>query len=159
VLNTEKVQRFLVSLWIIFMLLSVIYLLIYILILSEIEHTTTFRVTIIVMIIIADILYSVGHWIFCFQYLKSANDIINKINGQMTDFRKFEIYKWSVNILVIISYIVSLAMELKKLNNGTYTFGNSSTIIFVVWGLVTVVLLFVAIFKIKGVINLYPHLH
>lgn len=35
VLNTEKVQRFLVTLWIIFMLLSVIYLLIYILILAS----------------------------------------------------------------------------------------------------------------------------
>lgn len=61
--------------------------------------------------------------------------------------------------MVIFSYIISLAFELKKLKNGTYKFGDSSTILFVFWGLVTVVLLFVAIFKIKGVINLYPHLH
>ena len=66
VLNTDKVQRFLVSLWIIFMLLSVVYLLIYILILSNLEHTLAFRITINVLIIVGDIFYSIGHWIFCF---------------------------------------------------------------------------------------------
>lgn len=66
VLNTDKVQRFLVSLWIIFMLLSVVFMLIYILILADIKQTTTFRVTIIVLIIIGDVLYSIGHWMFCF---------------------------------------------------------------------------------------------
>ena len=159
VLNTDKVQRFLVTLWIIFMLLSVIYLLIYILILASPQLTTTFRVTIIVLIIIADILYSVGHWIFCFQYLKSAKDIINKINGQLTDLKTLGICKWLVIIAIIVTYIISLAMEILKLRNGTYQFGDSSTVLFVLWGLVTVIVLFAAIFKIKGVINLHPHLH
>lgn len=60
--------------------------------------------------------------------------------------------------MIILSYIISLAMELLKLKNGTYKFGDSSTILFVFWGLATVILLFVAIFKIKSVIILHPHL-
>ena len=66
VLNTGKVQRFLVTLWIIFMLLSVFYLVSIILILLKLEPSDTYSMTMIVIFRVSGTLYSVGHWIFSF---------------------------------------------------------------------------------------------
>lgn len=148
VLNTDKVQRFLVSLWIIFMIDTVLYLIVYILILSKVEHNLAFRISINTIIILTDIFYSVGHWIFSFQYFKSAKDVINKIEGRVTDFKKLSICNWIMIGLIIISYIIALVLELIKIIRGTFLFGNSSLALFILWGLVTVIVLFFAIFKI-----------
>jgi len=77
----------------------------------------------------------------------------------MTDFKKLQIWNWIVITLIIVSYTISLALKLYKIKNGTFRFGNSTLGLYVLWGLVTVIILFAAIFKIKGVMEMYPHLY
>jgi len=54
--------------------------------------------------------------------------------------------------------MISLAMSLIKVYDGTYKLGDSSLFVYDVWGLITLIVLFSAIFKIKGAIKLHPHL-
>ncbi len=157
VLATDKVQRFLISLWICFMTLSVLYMLIYVLIIADINRTMSFRTTIIILIFICNILYSVGHWIFCYQYYKSSTNIKNKIQGKVTDYQGLDRRRDTVSLLIIVSNSGSLIAELYKLYTGTYLFGDSGTILLVIWGLFTVICLFLAILKIRNVIKLYPN--
>ena len=49
-------------------------------------------------------------------------------------------------------------MELKRVREGTYVFGESSTFLFCFFGLVTTVLLCYAVIKIRGIIARFPYL-
>jgi len=63
-----------------------------------------------------------------------------------------------VNIIIVVTYLISLMMELKRVRNSTYVFGESSTFLFCFFGLVTTILLCYAVIRIKNIIARFPHL-
>jgi hypothetical protein len=135
---------------------SVVFLVIYLLIVFQ---TFPHKKLIIYLVIVADILYSTAHWMFSWQYFSSALDIESIITHKKPIKRKLRNY---INIgfivFIVIAYLVSLIMELTKLRQGTYVFGESSTFLFAFFGLVTTILLCYAVIRIRGIIARFPHL-
>ncbi len=93
------------------------------------------RLTDILLIESADTIYSIGHWLFTYQYLKSALIIKAKLTQQKKPNQKtIKIVEIVVLGLVIISYGISTILEVKKFYNGTYLFGDSSQFLYCFWG-------------------------
>jgi len=138
------------------MVLNVVYLFLYLWIVSE---TYKHQKLLIYLIIVADIIYSIAHWMFSWQYFQSALDIESIISYSKPKKRWLRNY---FNIffifLIIVTYLISLLMELKRVREGTYVFGESSTFLFCFFGLVTTVLLCYAVIKIRGIIARFPYL-
>ena len=156
ILSKSEPPKFLVKLWAVFMVLNVVYLFLYLWIVSE---TYKHQKLLIYLIIVADIIYSIAHWMFSWQYFQSALDIESIISYSKPKKRWLRNY---FNIffifLIIVTYLISLLMELKRVREGTYVFGESSTFLFCFFGLVTTVLLCYAVIKIRGIIARFPYL-
>jgi hypothetical protein len=73
--------------------------------------------------------------------------------------RKFRTYvNILVNVFIVVTYLISLMMELKRVRENTYVFGESSLFLFAFFGLVTTILLCYAVLQIRGIISRFPHL-
>lgn len=148
--------KFLVKLWAIFMLLNVMYLFLYLWIVLE---TYKHQVFIIYLIIVCDILYAVAHWMLAWSYFQTAIDIETIVRYSKPLKKKWRIYiNYGFIASVVVAYVISLIAELIKVQKGTYLFGESSTILFVFFGLVTTILLCYAVLRIRSIIESYPHL-
>lgn len=156
VLSKAEPPKFLVRLWAVFMILNVEYLFLYLLIVFQTFKHEEF---LIYLVILADILYAIAHWMFSWQYFQSAIDIESVITHKKAVKRKCRNYiNAGMFALIIISYLVSLAMELKRYKKGTFVYGESSTVLFVFYGLITTIILCYAVLKIRGIIARFPHL-
>lgn len=93
------------------------------------------------------------------SYFQTAIDIETIVRYSKPLKKKWRIFiNYGFIASVIIAYAISLVAELLKVKNGTYLFGESSTILFVVFGIVTTVLLCYAVLRIRRIIVRYPHL-
>ena len=138
------------------MVSTILFLVIYLLIVFQ---SSPHKKLIIYLVIVGDTLYSIAHWMFSWQYFESALDIESLISHKKPIRRKLRAYIYvGFVIFIVVAYLVSLVMELTKLRNGTFVFGESSTFMFAFFGLVTTILLLYAVLKIRGIIARFPHL-
>ena len=78
------------------------------------------------------------------------------MKGKKMRTKLLQIVDYIIIFLIIASYIVSLTLEILKLDNNTYMFGNTSQFLYVFWSFLTTVILVYAIFIIKRVISNFP---
>lgn len=149
-------ERNLVNLWILFTAYNLVLLAYNIITFTKDDSDLILK---IIINTVSNILYSICHWKFSWQYLSSAYQIEFDLGTGYHDNRKIKCRMYTnivVVTAVVLGNLVTMGISIEKSQKGATDNGGSQLIYMVVIGFATTVILMIALYKIHKIMIQYP---
>ena len=149
-------ERNLVHLWILFTAYNFVLLTYNIITFTKDDEVQILKITIDT---VSNILYSICHWKFSWQYLSSAYQIEFDLGTGYQDNRKIKCRKYTnimVITVVILGNLVAMGISIHGLYDGATVNGGGELWYMVIIGVATTVILMISLYKIHKIMMQYP---